>query len=392
MLIQEQVNCVIKRLILCNTHSGAIATILNDEFLWSAPIPNLEEKLSMNILNTLRTAGLLLQLKLLQFRRNIPPLPGGILDEQVNLLLRAQQQTEAVPLDEVTVDQLRRNMRDSISIWKRVGVLFEKIDSELSFEIPGPPGGIPVRLYRPSGDTGLPVFILLHGGGWVMGDMDTHDNMARFICQRAQCLVLSVNYRLAPEHPFPAAVEDSFAAICWAAEHAAEIGGDPHRLLVGGDSAGGNLAAVVAHMAARQGGPNLVGQVLLYPATNGASLDTPSYQDFGGRDYSLSRHDMEWFMGQYLPNPAGWLDPRASPLLEQDLHGLAPALVVTAEFDVLRDEAEEYARRLEAAGGRVTLLRCNGMTHGFLSMVGLIQRVELYFDQVIAGIGELVRS
>lgn len=223
-----------------------------------------------------------------------------------------------------------------------------------------------------------------------MGDLETHDNMARFICRRAQCVVLSVDYRLAPEHRFPAAVEDSFAALCWAAEHAVEIGGNPHRLLVGGDSAGGNLAAVAAQMTARQGGPRLAGQVLFYPATNGTSLDTPSYRDFGNRNYSLPKQDMEWYLRQYLPDPAGWLDPKASPLLAQNLHGVAPALVVTAEFDVLRDEAEEYARRLEAAGCKVTLLRCNGMTHGFLSMAGLIRRAELYFDQVVAGIGDLL--
>ena len=343
----------------------------------------------MNILDTLQSLGLFLRLELLQFRRNVPTLPGGIMDEQISLLLRFQRLMGDATQEPESMDQVRRNLRDSIQTLKRAGALFEKVDSVRSFEIPGPAGRIPTLLYLPSGETGLPVFVLLHGGGWVMGDLDTHDNMARFICKRGNCIVLSIDYRLAPEHPFPAAVEDSFTAICWAAEHAAGIGGDPQKLMVGGDSAGGNLAAVVAQIAARQGGPALAGQVLLYAGTNGASLDTPSYREFGEKDYGLPRHNVEWFMRQYLPDPTGWLDPRASPLLEQDLHGLAPALVVTAEFDVLRDEAEEYAKRLEAAGVKTILLRCNGMTHGFLSMAGLIRRSEIYFDQVICSVKEL---
>jgi acetyl esterase len=366
--------------------------ILIYEFTLLSPIPNLEKKHPMNILDSLQILGLFLRLKLFQFRKDIPALPGGILDEQVDLLLRAGQHTEGAPPDQIPVSKLRSNMRDSVVTWKRIGVLFEKVANVHSFEIPGPVSGIPVRIYRPSEETGLPIFVLLHGGGWVVGDIETADNLARFLCRRVRCLVLSVDYRLAPENPFPAAVEDSYVVVCWAAEHATEIYGDPQKLLIGGDSAGGNLAAVVAQMAARRGGPKLAGQVLLYPATNGDSLDTPSYNEFGGRDYSLPKSDMEWFIRQYLPDPASRTDSRASPLLERDLRGVAPALVVTAEFDVLRDEAEEYARRLKEAGCKVTLLRCNGMTHGFLSVVGLVRRAEFYFDQVIAGIEELLAS
>lgn len=343
----------------------------------------------MNILDTLESLNLVIRLKLLQFRRNVPSLPGCIMDEQISLLLRFQRLMADTMQEPEAIEQMRRTLRDSIQQMKRAGALFEKVHSVRSFEIPGPEGRIPVRLYNPSGETGLPVFVLFHGGGWVMGDLDTHDNMARFICKRGNCVVLSIDYRLAPEHPFPAAVEDSFAATCWAAEQAVEIGGDPQKLIVGGDSAGGNLTAVVAQIAARQGGPALAGQVLMYAGINGASLDTPSYREFGEKDYGLPRRNVEWFMHQYMPDPAGWLDPRASPFLEKDLHGLAPALIVTAEFDVLRDEAEEYAKRLEAAGVKTILLRCNGMTHGFLSMAGVIRRSEIYFDQVIGRIEEL---
>ena len=351
----------------------------------------------MTVLDTLQILGLFLQLKLLDLKKDLPALAGGVLDEQIKLMLRAGQITESTPLDQTPIPKARSNMRDSILTWKKFGVLFEDVASVRSFKIPGPAGEnpsqageIPVRLYRPSEEAGLPIFVLLHGGGWVLGDLDTHDNMARFICKRARCLVLSVDYRLAPEHPFPAAVDDSFAALCWAAEHAAEFGGDPHRLLVGGDSAGGNLAAATALMAASQSGPRLAGQVLLYPVLNGAAVDTPSYQDFGGRDYSLPKSDMEWFIRQYLPDPASRIDPLASPLLEQNLQELPPAIIVTAEFDVLRDEAEAYARKLAAAGVRVILLRCNGMTHGFLSVAGLIRRPEIYFDQVIGSIKDLL--
>jgi acetyl esterase len=284
----------------------------------------------------------------------------------------------------VTVEKAREDMRNTFITMKKVGGLFENVYSVRDLDIPGPTGRIPVRLYQPGPETGLPIFVLLHGGGWVIGDRDTADNMARFLCKRANCIVLSV------EHSVPAAPDDSYAAVKWAVDHAAEINGDPRRVLVGGDSAGGNLSAVVALMAIQNGGPKLAGQVLLYAATNGASLDTPSYKEFGDKNYGLPKRDVEWFMRHYMTDPSGWLNPLASPLLAKDLNGLAPALVVTAEFDVLRDEAEDYAKRLEEAGVPVKLLRCNGMVHGFLSMLGMVKRAEIYFDQVIAEIKRMV--
>jgi acetyl esterase len=195
--------------------------------------------------------------------------------------------------------------------------------------------------------------------------------------------VLSVDYRLAPEHPFPAAVDDSFAAGCWAVEHAAELHGDSNRVFVGGDSAGGSLSAVVAQLAHQRGAPRLAGQVLFYPGTDSSSLDTSSYREFGEKSLGLPKQDMEWFLDQYVPNRQDRLNPLVSPLLAADVHGLAPALVVTAEYDVLRDEGEAYGRRLEEAGVKVKLMRCYGMIHGFLSLVGLIKRATQYFDQII---------
>ena len=344
----------------------------------------------MNILDSIRFLILFLRIKLLNLTSRFPPLPGGVLDEQTALIRRAQAVMGEVPLDNVTVEKARADMRNTMKTLKNVGGLFEHVGTIRDMDIPGPEGQIPVRLYQPGTETGLPIFVFLHGGGWVIGDLDTADNMARFLCKRAHCVVLSVDYRLAPEHPFPAAPADSYAAVKWAMDHAAEIHGDPRRVLVGGDSAGGNLSAVVALMAAPKGGPKLAGQVLMYAATNGASLDTPSYKEFGEKNYGLPKRDVQWFMRHYIINTDDWLNPLASPLLAKDLHGLAPALIVTAEFDVLRDEAEAYAKRLEEAGVPVKLIRCNGMVHGFLSMLGMVKRAEIYFDQVVAEIKKMV--
>jgi len=273
-----------------------------------------------------------------------------------------------------------------------VGGLFEKVHSARDLALPGPAGPIPARLYLPGDQRPLPLFVLLHGGGWVIGDLETGDNLARFVCRHAGCAVLSVDYRLAPEHRFPAAVEDCYAAVQWAIQHAAELGCDPRRVLVGGDSAGGTLSAVVTWLAHRKGAPEPAAQVLLYAATDASRLDTPSYQAFGDSRYGLPTRDVNWFLEQYVPDQRDRLDPRVSPLLAEDLGGLPPALVVTAEFDVLRDEAEAYARRLEAAGVRTVLMRCNGMIHGFLSTAGLLRRSTQYFERVAVEIRRLASA
>jgi acetyl esterase len=342
--------------------------------------------MSPNLLTTARFLPILLRIKLLDLTSRFPPLPGGVLDEQTRLLRRGQEILGEAPLDQKTPEKSRADFHDSINILRRVGGLFETVDTTRELDIPGPAGKIPARLYLPGKDKAHPLFVLFHGGGWVIGDLETADNMARFICRRADCAVLSVDYRLAPEQPFPAAVQDAFAAVAWAVEHAAELGGDPGRVLVGGDSAGGTLSAVVSQMARKKGAPRLAGQVLFYAATNAVALDTPSYKEFGERSLGLPTRDVNWFLDQYTPDPKDRLDPRVSPLLEKDLNGLPPALVVTAEFDVLRDEGEAYARCLKKAGVPVKLMRCNGMMHGFLSLTGLIRRATQYFDQAVVEI------
>ena len=232
--------------------------------------------------------------------------------------------------------------------------------------VPGPEGDVPVRVYRPRDEAGLPVLVYFHGGGFVIGSLETHDQPCRLLANAAGCVVVSVGYRLAPEHRFPAAPEDCYAAARWVAENGDALGADPARLAVGGDSAGGNLAAVVSQLARERGGPAIAHQLLIYPVTNHA-FDTPSYAD-NAEGYLLTREMMQWFWGHYLEREADGATPLASPLRAPDLAGLPPAHVISAEFDPLRDEGEAYAERLREAGVPTVLKRYDGMIHGFLGM------------------------
>lgn len=230
--------------------------------------------------------------------------------------------------------------------------------------IPGPESEIPIRIYTPSGTGPFPVLVFFHGGGWVLGSLETTDFLCRAVTNAAACLVVSVNYRHAPEHKFPAAADDAYAATVWAAQNAASFNGDATRLAVAGVSAGGNLAAVTCLRAKEQGTPAICFQLLIVPATN-FNFDTPSHQE-NAEGYGLTRPIMEWFRGHYLNHPEDEQHPYASPLLAQDLSGLPPAFVVTAQFDPLRDEGEAYAERLRQAGVPVTYTCYEGMVHTFL--------------------------
>jgi len=232
---------------------------------------------------------------------------------------------------------------------------------------------IPLRVYRPPGVSDsrrLPVLVYFHGGGWVIGDLETHDVLCRQLTAEAGVSVIAVDYRLAPEHKFPAAADDAWAATRWIAAHAAELGVDADRLAVGGDSAGGNLAAVVALLAREAGGPRIALQILLYPVTDLVS-ESQSYADLAD-GYMLTRDSMRWFRALYLAKEQDAADWRVSPLRAPSLAGLPPALVVTAGYDPLRDEGEAYARRLREAGVSVDAVSFGGMIHGFVPMGRLI--------------------
>jgi acetyl esterase len=247
----------------------------------------------------------------------------------------------------------------------------EPVHEVLELSMPVGDGELPLRLYRPSGQARQPVLVYFFGGGWTLGQIDTCDGICRTLANAAGCMVIAVGYRLAPEHKFPVPVNDCYDAVSWIVEHAAELGIDPDRVAVGGDSAGGNLAAAVTLRAAWQGGPPLAAQLLVYPNTC-FGMDTESVRE--NDDPSMfNRRSVDWYWSHYLASPADGSDPLASPLLAADHAGLPPALVITAEYDPLRDEAEQYARRLQEAGVPTVLSRYDGMMHGFFLMYPMLE-------------------
>jgi acetyl esterase len=239
--------------------------------------------------------------------------------------------------------------------------------------ITGPGGALRLRIYRPKGAGPFPVLAFFHGSGFVLCSLNTHDGMCRNLCAGAGCIVASVDYRLAPEHKFPAGLDDCVFATGWLAEHAADFGGNGARLAVAGDSAGGNLAAAAALRIRDEGGPALCGQLLIYPVTDYHTPGTPSYRE-NAEGYGLTRDTMVWFWNHYLSDPADAAHPYASPLRASDFGGLPPALVVTAEYDPLRDEGEYYAEKLRTAGSAAITSRWSGMNHGFFFWVGLVDK------------------
>jgi len=256
----------------------------------------------------------------------------------------------------------------------------------------GPLGPIPLRVYRPAGvpaSTPLAVLIFFHGGGWVIGDLETHDVLCRQLTAGSGVSVVSVDYRLAPEHKFPAAVDDAWAATRWVVAHAGELAVDASRLAVGGDSAGGNLAAVVALLARGKGAPAIAVQVLIYPVADLVG-ETRSYRDFA-EGYLLTREGMRWFIAHYLTAEAEAADWRASPIRAQSLAGLPAALIVTAGFDPLRDEGEAYAERLRDAGVRVDSVCYGGMIHGFVPMGRLLDTAGRAISLIAGSLSQALR-
>jgi acetyl esterase len=290
------------------------------------------------------------------------------LDPQARLLLDQMASMGTPPLHTMSVPDARA-MMESMNVLLGQG---EEVAHVEDREIPGPAGAIPTCLYRAAGTTPLPLLVYFHGGGWVLGGLASHDVLCRSLANASGCAVLAIDYRLAPEHTFPAAVNDCYAAASWAVASAKSLGADAARVAVGGDSAGGNLTAVVAQLARDRGGPALRFQLLVYPATD-ANTDTPSYHE-NATGYFLELEGMRWFYDHYLPAGTDRTDPRVSPMRTADLHGLPQTLVITAEFDPLRDEGEAYAARLREAGVPVTLTRYHGMIHGFFGMGPLLDQ------------------
>ena len=290
------------------------------------------------------------------------------LSPHVRALLEAIDAEGLPPMEELSPREARQAALDGN---RKTGGEPEPVALVEDIRIAGPAGMIPLRIYTPEGKAPNPALIYFHGGGWVVCNLDTHDVVCRALARRSGAVVVSVDYRLAPEHKFPAAVEDCYAATLWVAQNAERLGIRLDRIAVGGDSAGGNLAAVIARKCRDEQGPPLAMQILVYPVTNLASTSTPSYEEFAD-GYFLTRAAMQWFRDHYLARPADAEDPSASPLLAVNLGGLPPALVLTAECDVLRDEGEAYAKRLEQAGVRVSMIRCPATIHAFFTMQGVL--------------------
>ena len=299
------------------------------------------------------------------------------LDPQARALLDQLAALNAPPLNTLSPVEARQAAQ-ALADLNGPGEPVAKVENRA---IPGPAGDLPVRLYSPAGSGPFPALVFFHGGGWVIGDLDTQDRACRALANGAGCVVCSVDYRLAPEHKFPAAADDCYAATRWVAATAAALGVHPARIAVGGDSAGGNLAATVALMAKERGGPALCFQLLVYPVTDGA-CDSASYQE-NANGYLLTKEMMLWFWDHYVRTDADRRNPRASPLHAQHLAGLPPALVITAEFDPLRDEGEAYAARLRDAGVPVRITRYDGMIHGFFGMASVIDRAKVAVGEAV---------
>jgi len=287
------------------------------------------------------------------------------LDPQAQALIAAA--AGLPPTETLSPDELRAGLHERARLTSGEP---QPVAQVADASLPGPAGPIPVRVYVPAGTLPLPGLVYFHGGGWVAGDLETHDVLCRALANGAGCTVVAVHYRRAPEAKFPAAIDDAVAATRWVAEHASELGIDPQRLAVGGDSAGGNLAAAVCLVLRDSGGPRLVHQLLIYPVTD-CTFETPSYRDKAD-GYRLTRAAMQFYWNHYLRDPSDADDPRASPLRAADVSNLPSAYVITAEYDPLRDEGRAYAERLRATGVPVVHHDEPGMIHGYLGSAGAL--------------------
>jgi acetyl esterase len=307
---------------------------------------------------------------------------GRTLDGRSQWLLQLLARNGQPPIEQMSVVEARASY-DAFML--EMGGSRVPIGEIVDRTIAGPAGRIRVRIYRPAGVVArlLPTILYFHGGGWVMGSLEGYDLVCRYICARSGCAVVAVDYRLAPEHKFPAAIEDAVAAFRWLSADAVSLGLDPARIVVAGDSAGGNIAAVAAQLLRDEPRPPCL-QWLMFPTTN-LAFDSPSYRSCG-EGFFVTRAAMEWFRGHYLNDPAEIEDPRVSPLHAANLTGVAPALIFTNGIDPLRDEGHAYADRLTAAGVKTFHREFDSLIHGFIGMRGAIQAAARAMDDMVAGL------
>jgi len=281
-----------------------------------------------------------------------------------------------------SVDKPPQQMRKELNLTTWVFNLLPPVVAKIeNMKIPVSHGQIPVRIYTPNEDRELPVIIFFHGGGWVKGNLDTYDKICRLLANKSSAIVVSVSYRLAPEHKFPTAVVDAFESLKWISENAGSLNGDASRIAVAGDSAGGNLATVVSQIARDKKGPKVICQVLICPVTDFSNMETGSYLKFA-QGYFLTRDLMKMYRKCYLSEDEDRLNPLASPLLAEDLRNLPPAIVVTASLDVLRDEGFAYVERLTEAGVPVKHIHFDGVFHGFVHLQNFFWQGRDALDQV----------
>jgi acetyl esterase len=311
------------------------------------------------------------------------------LDPQMQAFLDQMKAANAQPLRAPTAAQAREAFAQLVAVLGQGPR--EQVANLEDRKVPGPAGKIPLRIYTPAQKPPTGVLMWFHGGGWVLGDLESHDPVCRALATGSGCVTVSVDYRLAPENKFPAAAEDCYAATKWAAENLTALSAPGAKLAIAGDSAGGNLAAAVALMARDRGAPQLALQLLVYPAIDSAN-DTPSQKRFAEDGYILSRLDMEWFWGHYLKSPADRENPYACPNHAKSLAGLAPARVITAGYDPLCDEGEAYAEQMKKAGVAVTLTRYPGVTHGFFSMGAMLDEGKRAQKEACAALRAALRS
>jgi acetyl esterase len=301
------------------------------------------------------------------------------LDPQARLMIERTQALNLPPVGQMTPAEARESVRQRSAALPR-----EDVASVRDHRVPVTGGTILVRVYTPRGSAPLPALVYFHGGGWVTGDVETHEGICRTLANAAGCVVASVDYRCAPEFAYPTAAEDCFAATRWVVDSARALGVDARRLAVCGDSAGGNLAAAVALMARDRGGPKIALQVLVYPITD-CDFERPSYRE-NAEGYLLTADSMRFYWDQYVPNPADRIQPYVSPIRAASLAGLPAALVITAEYDPLRDEGEAYARKLADAGVPVTQSRYPGMIHAFFRFTNVMDSARAAVAEVVAAL------